>query len=152
MGVSLLLIPIIIAAADTMPRMFEGSGQGADRVLRLPTRIKDAELLRAALHDYGCQSVEEQGNVHSLIEGGRIVFQPGEEGRHDAVFVGTVTEAQARAFVDAVEHEYARLVQARVYERLKQKAAQRGMKLEREKVDADGSVVLRYAMPVRAGR
>lgn len=68
------------------------------------------------------------------------------------MFVGTVTEAQARAFVEALEHEYARIVQARVYERLKQKAAERGMKLEREKVDADGSVVLRYAIPVRAGR
>jgi hypothetical protein len=152
MGVSLLLIPIIIAAADAIPQLFEGSGEGTDRVLRLPTRIKDAELLRAALHDYGCESVENQGSVHSQIESARIVFQPGEEGRHDAVFVGTVSDEQARAFVEAVEHEYARLVQARVYERLKQKAVQRGMTLERERVDADGSVVLRYAMPARAGR
>ncbi|HEX8317736.1 hypothetical protein [Longimicrobium sp.] len=152
MGVSLLLVPIIIAAADAMPRLFAGSDESEGRVLRLPTRIKDAELLRAALHDYGCASVEEAGSVHSLLDTAQIVFQPGAEGRHDAVFVGTVTDERARAFVDAVEHEYARLVQARVYERLKQKAAQRGMKLEREKVDADGSVVLRYAMPVRAGR
>ena len=152
MGVSILLIPIIIAAADGLPRLLEATGGGAERVLRVPTRIKDAELLRAALHDYGCQSVEHEGSVHSQIQGGRIVFEPAEDGRHEAVFVGDVAEEQARAFVEALEHEYARLVQARVYERLKQKAAARGMTLERERVDADGSVVMRYAMPVRVGR
>jgi hypothetical protein len=152
MGVFLVLIPVVIVAADAMPRIFSGSGSGAERVLRLPTRMKDAELLRASLHDYGCPSVEDAGNVHGRVEGGRIVFQPGEEGRHEAVFVGDVAEAQAHAFVAAVEHEYARHVQTRVYERLKVKARERGMRLEAERVEEDRSVVLRFAVPVGRGR
>lgn len=151
MGVSLILIPIIIAAANTLPDVLEGIGSGAERVLRVPTRIKDAQLLRAALHDYGCQSVEDGGNVHSRLQGGRIVFQPAADGTHEAVFVGSVTEEQARAFVDALHHEYARHVQARVYEMLKAKARQRGMTLEGEKVEADNTVTLRFAMPVKVG-
>ncbi len=152
MGVSLLLIPVIVAAADAIPRILERAGvDGGAQVLRIPTRMKDAELLRASLHDYGCSSVQAEGSVHSEVQGARVVFQPAPDGTHEAVFVGQVTDEQARAFVDAVQDEYVRHVQARVYDRLKSRARERGMRLEAERVERDNTVTLRFAMPVTVG-
>jgi hypothetical protein len=140
MSIEILLIPIAIAAAGAIKARRENR-QG-ERVLSVATRARDEALLRRALDNYGCRNVLHDGRIEATSDGRTLMFAPSEDGAFEAVFFGDVDEEMARQFVDDLEHEYGRVVQADTYSRLVHEATNYGFSLEAEEIDADNTIVL----------
>ncbi|HEX8393305.1 MAG TPA: hypothetical protein VF665_13245 [Longimicrobium sp.] len=99
-------IPLLIAAADPLPEALHRGPPVPGYELTLPTRIKDADVLRASLREF---RAGDDGNALSAeIGGAHVIFRPGAHGRMDAVFVAGVSEERAHSIVLTVEHAYAR--------------------------------------------
>ena len=142
MSVSLVLVPIAIAVAGAI-RARRAEGRNA---VRVETRMRDDELLRRALEEYGCRNVRAAETVAAAVDGREILFERAESGTFEGLFSGIDAPA-AETFVRDVEHEYTRLLQAQVYERVVAGAAERGYTLESERVEEDNSVVLTLRVP-----
>jgi hypothetical protein len=141
MSVTFVLVPIAIAVAGAIRAKMD-----KDRSVRVETRMRDEELLRRALEEYGCRNVRAAETVTAATGGREILFERAESGTFEGLFAG-IDESEAETFVRAVEHEYTRLLQAQVYERVLAGAAERGYTLESERVEADNSVVLTLRVP-----
>lgn len=141
MSVSLVLVPIAIAAAGAIRAHVESRS-----AVRVETRMRDEELLRRALEEYGCKNVRAEETVAASADGREILFERAEAGTFEGRFTG-IDKAEAETFVREVEHEYTRLLQAQVYERVLAGAAERGYTLESERVEEDNSVVLTLRVP-----
>lgn len=151
MSIELALIPIAIAVIGTMKdrkRRSQGFGQDSQTPYFVcETRMKDADLLEKALSDYGCRSVrKDDGCVDSAIDGTQIRFERSEQDNFEAVFVGAVSAQQAEQFLTDVYEQYTLQVQQQVYQNLLARAADRGLALESEQVQPDGSIVLTLAI------
>jgi hypothetical protein len=139
LSVTLALIPVAIAVAGAMATRKE---QDPPRSLRLGTRLKDEELLKAALERYGCRSVATGEAVDSALGDTRMLFEREENGAFGALFVGDIAAEDARTFLTRLDEEYTMLVQERVYRNLLSRAEDRGLIVESEEVRADNSVVI----------
>lgn len=147
MSIELALLPIAIAVMGALAnRKQKRLEQEMTNSFSLPTRIKDARLLQTALQNCGCQSVSTGVTVDSEVQGARIVFEPTEHSGFNAVFVGGIPTDQAEDFLDSLYSEYTRQVQQAVYEKLKDRAAAKGMILESEELQDDDSVVLTFCV------
>lgn len=144
MSISLILVPIAIAAFAAAAGDQAGKAGDPPASLRLGTRMKSERLLRATLEDYGCRYVTAGGRVDSTVEDARIFFERDETDAFDAVFVGGISGEHARAFLSELEQGYAQLLQQQVYENLLARAHERGLVLESEEVREDNSVLLSF--------
>lgn len=142
MSVSLILVPIAIAAAGAIRASMDKNREA----VRVSTRMRDEELLRRALEEYGCRNVGGEENVEASLGGREILFEQGEAGTFEGLFTG-VDEAAAESFVRDVEREYTRLLQARTYERVLAGAAEHGYTVESEAVEDDNSLVVTLRVP-----
>jgi len=143
MSITLILIPVAIAVAGAISTRKERS-EGLPNSFSLETRMKDEELLEAALRNYGCKSVTTGGTIDSTLNGTRILFERNEQGVFEAIFVGDISADHARTFVAELDEEYAQLVHQQVYENLLSRARQRGLVMESEEVQEDNSIVLTF--------
>lgn len=143
MSVTLVLIPVAIAVAGAINTRKERLQELPDS-FSLETRMKDEELLEAALSNYGCKSVVTGETIDSTLNGARILFERNEQDIFEAVFVGGISTDHARTFVAELDEEYAQLVQQQVYENLLSRARQRGLVMESEEVQEDNSIVVTF--------
>jgi hypothetical protein len=146
MSVEILLLPIAIAViggamANQQPSSKQ-STKPSETTFSITTRMTNPHILQTALRNWGCKSVTTAENVHTAIEGARIVFEQAEGVPFKAVFVGNIPTDLAQKFIADVYGEYTRLVQQDVYIKLKQRATAKGLVLESEEVQADDSIVL----------
>ncbi|MER7008746.1 hypothetical protein ABT297_37685 [Dactylosporangium sp. NPDC000555] len=131
MSVSLLLIPLAIAAAAARA----GLTKGADTsVCTVETRMRDAELLAAALRDTRAAVTPDGADLVADWAGVRARF--GRDERHiwSAHFTGDVDEPRAVEIVRAVDAAYGRQVQRAVLARLTERAPAAGLRLESRSV------------------
>lgn len=143
MSVTLVLIPVAIAVAGAISTRKERS-QELSNSFSLETRMKDEELLKAALENYGCKSVVMEETIDSTLDGTRILFERNEQDVFEVVFVGDISTDHARTFVAELDEEYTQLVQQQVYENLLSRARQRGLVMESEEVQEDNSIVVTF--------
>ena len=108
--------------------------------------MTDAHILQAALDSCGCQSVTTGMTVDSEIQGARIIFEPTENGAFNAVFIGGIPAERAEEFLAGLYDQYTRQVQQEVYQKVKERAASKGMVLESEEMQADDSIVLTFCV------
>lgn len=137
MSLEVLIIPLGIMAYRALR---EGRRSDLCENCR-QTRITDHDLLLESLAKCGATNIKvRKGVVTALHEGRAIRFQmiEGEVvGRVDKASEVTTLE-----FIDQVERAAGRIVQARKVEEMRLRAAQLGLRLVGESVDADGSVEL----------
>lgn len=99
-------IPLLIAAADPLPEALHRPPLVPGHEFTLPTRIKDADALRASLREF--PGGGHDGDLRAEVGGARVAFRPGAHGRMDAVFLADVSPERAHSIVLTVEHAYAR--------------------------------------------
>ncbi len=143
MSVSLALIPIAIAVAGAISARKEEQ-QDPPSSFRLETRMKDEDLLKAALENYGCKHVVTGETIDSTLGDTRILFERNGQGSFDALFVGQVSDQHANAFLTELDQEYTHLVQQQTYQNLLLRAKERGLVMESEQVQEDNSVVITF--------
>ena len=150
MSVTLALIPVAIAVAGAIASRTERP-QDASNSSRFETKMRDETLLERALGNHGCRTVVTgDENVDSALGETRIRFERDERGVFEAVFVGDIAVDEAQGFLEALDEEYALLVQQQVYENLLLRARKRGLVMEFEEVQDDNSIVLTFE--VQEGR
>jgi hypothetical protein len=141
MSIVLALLPIAIAAVGSVNSRRQLRSQG-EAAFALETRMTDPRIVRDALAICGCKASTAGTTVDSALQGSRIAFEQAESGAFNAVFYGTIPGAQAEEFLGDLYGEYSRLVQQEAYLKLKERAAAKGLILESEDVQNDGSIVL----------
>jgi hypothetical protein len=108
---SRIWLPLLMAAAS-LPEGLDRPFPAAEHVVRVATRIKDADLLRVSLREFGAEPASFEGTLHASVDGGPVEFEPSAHGRMEAVFPPGTSEERAHSVVLAVEQEYARHLRA----------------------------------------
>ncbi len=106
--------------------------------------MKNEDLLKAALENYGCESIKVSETVDSVVGDTRVIFERNERGIFDAVFKGRIPNEQASAFLVELDEEYVHLVQEQTYQNLLLRAKERGLVMESEQVQEDNSVMITF--------
>ncbi|MET8995227.1 hypothetical protein [Amycolatopsis sp. NPDC004169] len=120
--------------------------QARPGVVTVRTRMRHRDLLSRALVGLRAQVTDDGTSVFAAWEGRRITFGYGAEGVQVAHVDGPgLTEAEAARLVLSVDEAYAAEVQRAVLARLKDRAAQAGMRVESERVNADQSISVTLA-------
>ncbi|WP_103355305.1 hypothetical protein [Amycolatopsis sp. CA-128772] len=120
--------------------------QAQPGVVTVRTRMRHRDLLARALAGLRAQVTDDGNAVTAAWEGRRITFTYGPEGVQVAHVDGPgLTEAEASRLVLSVDEAYAAEVQRAVLARLKDRAAQAGMRVESERVNADQSISVTLA-------
>lgn len=159
MSISLILIPAALAAAAALggtgvigaiaatsgDRTDPGGGEAVP--ISVQTRMKDPELLAAALADLGATSVSAgDGSVTATVDGLEIEMARTDDGVWGAhlqrVDGHDVTEAEATELVARLDAAYARHVQRAVAERIRSRADQAGFELVSETRDDSDTVTM----------
>ncbi|WP_147532985.1 hypothetical protein [Bacillus marasmi] len=143
MSIELALIPIAIAVGQTIATRLDS------KIEKKPSRtyktiMKEERLLARALKAYGCSVTNLDNQVSSSIGDIGIIFQKDEEGVIRAIFSNEIGEEHALQFLDNISTEYRRLVQEDTYQKLLQRAKDKGYILESEEINEQNSIVLTF--------
>ena len=150
MSVIISIVPIILgsiaasAAAGTAVAAIDNDFNNQSSI-ELPTNIRNEKILRETLLKMGAQNILSDSNsIGSDIDHFHIAFVQKEDLTYNIRFVGDVKKEDAINFRDELIAEYGNLVQSHVYETLKRKAEEKRLKLEKEVLQADQTIVLTY--------
>lgn len=146
MSVSLLLIPLTIAAATAATGLATGRDQDDRVVCQVQTRMRDENLLAAALGETGALVTADNGQLDASWDGVRSTFRRGPDGIWAAHFTGDVDERRAVEIVRALDAGYGRQVQRAVLDRLRERAPAAGLRLESENTTEENAVRLVFAV------
>lgn len=105
----------------------------------LLTRFRDEALVLEALGD---GAVQRDGTLHGMIDGEAIALVADDDGTYVAYFHGELSGEDAQAALMKLDGVYGALVQRDVRDRVIAQAPAHDMALERETVEADGTVVM----------
>lgn len=166
MSISLILIPAALAAVAAVTAtgtagMISLSGDqtsstegrtatedsGGARPVAVQTRMKDPDLLGAALADIGATQVSVSGDqLTALVDGIELTMARGEDGVWAAHFVRAdgleLGASEATALVEKLDAAYALQVQAAVAARIRSRAADAGFELVSEQRDEEDTVTM----------
>jgi hypothetical protein len=146
MSVSLILVPLAVAAVSAAHGLRSGRDTQNQVVCQVQTRMRDASLLAAALRGTHADVTESGGEIVAGWKGTRARFTRNQDEIWEAHFTGDVDEARAMDIVRAIDAGYGLQVQRAVLERLRERAPAAGLRLESENVGADSSVRLTFAV------
>lgn len=149
MSVSLLLVPMAVASAAAVHGATAGQDSQGRIVCTVQTRMRDAHLLAAALRDTQATVVTGDDEIIADWAGVRAVFRRGSDGIWSAHLSGDVDTERAVDIVKAVDAAYGRQVQRAVVERLRERSATVGLRLESEQVTEDASVQMVFTVEGR---
>lgn len=137
MSLEVLIIPLGIMAYRALR---EGRRSDLCENCR-QTRVTDSDLLLKALARCGASDIKVNRGVVTALHRGRAVRFQVVEGE----VVGRVdkaSEAETLEFIDEIERAAGRIMQVTKVEEMRLRAAQLGLRLVGESVDAEGSVEL----------
>jgi hypothetical protein len=105
--------------------------------------MQDEELLAAAVTAVSVTDPGGQGATGvTTVAGVPMSMVRTDSGAFEAVFPGHIGQDQAKAALEQVDGEYARLVQERVYHGVIEQAKRQGLAVESEQVESDNSIIL----------
>ncbi|MEE6257004.1 hypothetical protein [Plantactinospora sonchi] len=149
MSISLLLIPLAVAAATAATGLASGQDEDGQVVCQVQTRMRDENLLSVALRETGALVTADNGQLNATWDGVHAAFRRGTDGIWAAHFTGDVDERRAVEIVHALDAGYGRQVQRAVLDRLHERAPAAGLRLESESATEDNAVRLVFTV---AGR
>ncbi len=146
MSVSLILIPLAVAAV-TAAHGARSARDGSGRIVcQVQTRMRDEHLLAAALRETQAVVTTSVDEVVAQWDGVRASFVRDADGAWAAHFTGQVDESRAIGIVQSIDAGYGRQVQRAVLERLRERAPAVGLRLESEVAAEDASVRMVFAV------
>jgi hypothetical protein len=140
MSVSLVLVPVVIAAAGVLFVKVEPLEN--DEII-YKTKMKDALILQEAVINLEYQpNILNKEEMEIQLEDGNIVFQKNEDNTFQVMFSENMSQEQVEAVISEIYDEYTTLVQQQTYEKLLENIKHRNLILESEEVTEDNSIVL----------
>ncbi|MET7392446.1 hypothetical protein ABZS66_02995 [Dactylosporangium sp. NPDC005572] len=146
MSVSLILVPLAVAAVSAAHGLRAGRDEQNRVVCQVQTRMRDAALLTLALHDAGAVVTGADQDLKAEWSGVQARFTRGTDGIWSAHFTGAVDEERAVDIVRAIDAAYGRQVQQAVLRRLRERAPAAGLRLESETVTPANEVRMVFAV------
>lgn len=142
MSVSLVLIPLAIAAVSAWQASHTEKDDSGRIICQVATRMRDRTLLAAALTGTGAVVQQSAERITADWQGVRAEFTRDEQGVWSAHLTGEVNDERAVQIVTSVDAAYGRQVQNAVLAKLRERAPTAGMTVESETTAADSSVTL----------
>lgn len=142
MSVSIILVPIAIAAISAWQASKPGTDAQGRTLCQVSTRMRDEALLAAALADTNAIVGRSGTTLSADWAGVRAEFARDEARIWQATFTGDIDEERAVGVISAIDQAYGRQVQRAVVVRLKQRAPGAGMSVVSEHVETDDSMTL----------
>jgi hypothetical protein len=107
------------------------------------TNFRDGNLLTRTLKEFGVNPIQgNNGDISCTVQGTQLTFRQ----HGDSPFAVEIKNApnlqDIYLYISDVDDEYKRCVQAMVYEKLKQRAAEKNLSVESEEVLEDNSIVI----------
>jgi hypothetical protein len=153
MSVTFVLLPIAIAAIGGslgagvgLAAVGSQAYRGKQVSLVVPTRFRDADLLKRTLSAQGYRSIALGDNIALAVGSHQLVFRPAEDGTFALTCLGEIDRRQAMEFVDTLHVQYIELLRRQVYERLLDRAHQRGFVLESQTEEGNNVLALTFAV------
>jgi len=146
-SISIILVPLAVAAATKAASMRSGAGNACT----VSTRMRDPNLLRTALSDTGARTtLQSPDSIDAEWEGLAAQLRRDPDGVWSAHFTGTRDAARCTEVVQAIDRAYGLRVQEEVIAKLKDRAPAAGMTLLSETANSDASVTM--VLEVRGDR
>lgn len=142
MSVSILLVPLAIAAVSAWQVGRHETDSDGMTICHVQTRMRDQRLLTAALRDTRADVAVTNDSLVARWQGVDASFQRDDQGIWQAHFTGDVDVERASGIIEAVDLAYGRRVQHDVLAKLRERAPLAGMLVASETVEADDSVTL----------
>lgn len=113
--------------------------------LIIPTSIRNVEFLLKTLQELGTQQVVvKEDKITANFSKLSVIYEPDDSGYICLHFRGNIRQEDAYEFKDLLETQYGKLLQEVVYNQIKQKAEEEGLKLENEQIEEDDTITLTY--------
>ena len=157
MSVSLVLVPLALAIGGALSDLSENviikyedvnsitenSGEN-NRCYQVETPIKRMDLLIRSISelDYNLQQINNKYVIKDTD--GDIEFIRNNNNQIDILFNSNYSRQQVQSISSDIYNQYTSVLQAEVYNTLKQKAEERGYTLENEVIEEDNSIVLNF--------
>lgn len=141
MSIEIVLLPLALAAISAY-RAQKAADEAGQQVVSVETRMKNEQLLEAALVDCGATVSRSGAEIRAAWGSADARFTKDANGIWTVHFGGETTTEEATALVQALDAAYGRRVQQEVLARLRQRAPEVGMTVESETVEDDDSVTL----------
>jgi len=128
--------------------IFKWQDDGQKRVVVLPTKtfptnFRDAELLSTTLAEYGLNPHKtSDGAIVCRAEGCQLTFRQYSDEPFSVEIRNAPDARQAFQYLSDISDAYCHNVQARTYQNVKSRIADRGLVIEGEEVMADNSIVI----------
>lgn len=142
MSIELVLIPVGIALTHAAGSLLE---KKSGHTYCIQTVMKRQHLLQKALAQYGCSVYElNEQNCQTEVGDIKILFQQNDKGIFEALFDESVEKEHALEFIENLHAEYKYVIQQETYQKLVQRAEEKGLKLESEEFQQDRSILLTF--------
>ncbi|WP_324642442.1 hypothetical protein [Pseudarthrobacter sp. LT1] len=142
MSISIVLVPIAVAAIGAWQASRQETDAEGRTVCHVQTRMRDSGLLRAALADTNAAVTASANTIVADWQGVRARFNRDEREIWQVDFTGDIDEQKASGIVATIDHAYGRQVQRAVLARLRARAPLAGMTVASESLEEDDSVTL----------
>jgi hypothetical protein len=142
MSVSIVLVPLAIAAISAWQASREEVDAEGRTICHVQTRMKDQGLLAEALRQTRADVSVYPDKLIAKWQGVEAEFARDEHGIWQANFTGDVDVDRASSIVVAIDVAYGHQVQQAVLAKLRERAPAAGMSVASETVEADSSVTL----------
>jgi hypothetical protein len=141
-SVEIVLIPLALAAVSAWQASRKERLPDGRAVCHVSSRMRNEEMLVAALADTGAVVSREGTDLVAHWEDVAAAFSRDDQGIWCARLTGAVDEGRAVNIVSTVDAAYGRRVQQAVVATLRERAQSAGMSVESERVEDDQSVTL----------
>lgn len=142
MSVSLVLVPLALAAVGAWQARRAEVDEEDRTVQHVQTRMRDEGLLAAALTDTRAAVTRSSDGLLADWQGVHAEFRRDPQGIWQVDLTGDVDQDKAAGIVVAIDQAYGRQVQQAVLARLRERAPSAGMAVASETVEDDDSVTL----------
>ncbi|MCM3694291.1 hypothetical protein [Neobacillus niacini] len=108
-----------------------------------PTNFRDGNILTRTLKEFGVNTIQgNNGDISCTVQGTHLTFRQNGESPFSVEIKNAPSLQDIYMYISDVDDEYKRCVQALVYEKLKQRAAEKNLSVESEEVLEDNSIVI----------
>jgi hypothetical protein len=108
-----------------------------------PTNFRDGNLLTRTLKEFGVNPIQgNNGDISCTVQGTHLTFRQNGDSPFSVEIKNAPSLQDIYMYISDVDDEYKRCVQAIVYEKLKQRAAEKNLSVESEEVLEDNSIVI----------
>jgi hypothetical protein len=115
----------------------------SESIQSFPSNFRDGQILTRTLKEFGVNPIQgDDGTITCTVQGTKLTFRQHDDAPFTLEMKNPPNLHEIFLYLSDVDDEYKRCVQSIVYEKLKQRAADKNLSIESEEVLDDNSIVI----------